>query len=169
MQRRAGPQPAVARGDAHNDGARARQRTERDPFQLGLAVADPVVQHTCPHVQRPLNLHPVAVLDAEPSAIREGQQPALGAVPVKHARGLDLARGGGMFHDGGTRHADPPVPDFQRGRTRRLPLGVDPRDPQAPARVTPRLRDSSLGHARGHSSRCARDRSLLAAKAHAAA
>ena len=74
-----------------------------------------------------------------------------------------------MFHDGGTRHADPPVPDFQRGRTRRLPFGVDPRDTQAPARITPQLRDSSLGHARGHSSRYAGDRSLLAAKAHAAA
>ena len=128
-----------------------------------------MVQHTCPHVQRPLNLHPVAVLDAEPSAIREGQQLALGAIPVKHARGLDLARGGGMFHDGGACHANPAVSDFQRGRTRRLPLGVNPRDPQAPARVTPQLRDSSLGHAGGHSSRCARDRSLLAAKAHAAA
>ena len=155
MQRRAGPQRAVARGDAKHDGARAGQRAERDPVQLGLAVADSVVKDTCPHVQRALNLHPVVVLDAEPPAVREGQQPALGPVPVKDARGLDLARGGGVFHDGGTRHADPPVPDFERGRICRLLFGVDPRDVQVPARVTPRLRDSSLGHAGGHSSRCA--------------
>ena len=49
-----------------------------------------------------------------------------------------------------TRHADPPVPDFQRGRTCRLPFGVDPHDAQVPPRVSPRLRNLSLGHAGGY-------------------
>ena len=145
-QGRAGPKQAVASGGAHHDGAGSRQRAERDGRQLTPGFLDPLVKQPRAQVHGALDLHPLTVLDLEPSAVGKRQQLAVGPFPVEDAWSPDPRRCGGMFDDRGAGHANPAVPELERSRISGLALGVDPRDVEAPARFACRLWNRFFPH-----------------------